>query len=144
MIEAVVLNVDKEQKKFSLSIKKLKEDPWKGISSKYKIGDIVEGYVTSITDFGVFIEIEDGVEGLLHISEIDDLQGKKPNDMFKIDDKVRTLILNIDERERRIALSTKFMKKVEEKKLIENLSKDTGVLSTLGDILEPAIKKNNL
>ncbi|MCX7966094.1 MAG: 30S ribosomal protein S1 [Syntrophorhabdaceae bacterium] len=143
-VEAVVLNVDKEQKKFSLSIKRLKRNPWDGIGAKYKTGDTVEGYITSITDFGVFIEIEDGVEGLLHISEIDELQGKKPSDIFKIDDKVKTVILHIDEKEKRIALSTKFMKKVEEKSLIENLSKDTGALSTLGDILGSAIKKNSL
>lgn len=142
-IEAVVLNIDRAQKKFSLSIKRLKEDPWKGISSKYKVGDIVDGYITSITDFGVFVEIEDGVEGLIHLSEIDAAQGKSPGDTLKVDDVIKTVILNIDEKEKRIGLSTKAIKKIDEEKVMDNLSKDNGAFSTLGDIFETAIKKNS-
>ncbi|HOV90179.1 MAG TPA: 30S ribosomal protein S1 [Syntrophorhabdaceae bacterium] len=140
LVEAVVLNIDKENKKFSLSIKKLKEDPWKGIGEKYKERDIVEGYITSITDFGIFVEIEDGVEGLIHLSEIDDLQGRHPNDVFKIDDKIKAVILNMDEKEKRIGLSTKALKKIDEKSVMENLSKDNNVFSTLGDILRDSYK----
>ncbi|MCX8110576.1 MAG: 30S ribosomal protein S1 [Syntrophorhabdaceae bacterium] len=142
IVEAVVLNVDKENKKFSLSIKKLKEDPWRGISTKYRERDIIEGYITSITDFGIFVEIEDGVEGLIHLSEIDDLQGRSPSDVYKIDDKIKAVILNIDEKEKRIGLSIKALKKMDEKSIMENLSRDNSAFSTLRDILEPAIKKN--
>ncbi|MBP8625961.1 MAG: 30S ribosomal protein S1 [Syntrophorhabdales bacterium] len=141
-VEAVVLNIDKENKKFSLSIKKLKEDPWRGIGEKYRERDIVEGYITSITDFGIFVEIEDGVEGLIHLSEIDDLQGRHPNDVFKIDDRIKAVILNIDEKEKRIGLSIKALKKMDEKSAMENLSRDNNsAFSTLGDILRNSYKE---
>ena len=143
LIETLVLNIDRGQKKFSLSIKRLKEDPWRGLISRYHVGDVVEGYITSITDFGVFVEIEDGIEGLIHLSEMDDLQGKHPSDLFKVDDRVGTAILNIDEKDKRIGLSIKALRKKEENTTIETLSNEEGVFSTLGDILEPAIKINN-
>jgi small subunit ribosomal protein S1 len=143
LIETLVLNIDRGQKKFSLSIKRLKEDPWRGLISRYHVGDVVEGYITSITDFGVFVEIEDGIEGLIHLSEMDDLQGKHPSDLFKVDDRVEIAILNIDEKDKRIGLSIKALRKKEENTTIETLSNEEGVFSTLGDILEPAIKINN-
>ena len=101
-MDALVLNVDKAAKKFSLSIKRLKDDPWKGLVTRYHTGDVIEGYVTSITDFGVFVEIEEGVEGLIHLSEIEDLQGKNVADLFKLDDMVKAGILSIDEKNKRI------------------------------------------
>ncbi len=107
-VSAVVLKVDREQKKFSLSIKRVsKVDPWNGISERYKSGDVIEGYVTSIVDFGIFVEIEDGVEGLVHVSQMDGLKGKKPSDLFKIDEKLKVRILSIDEKSKKIALSLK-------------------------------------
>ncbi|MCX7857828.1 MAG: 30S ribosomal protein S1 [Deltaproteobacteria bacterium] len=107
-VNAVVLNVDKEQKKFSLSIKRaLKQDPWTGISDRYKSGDILEGYITSIVDFGIFVEVEEGVEGLVHISQMENLKGKKPSDMFKIDEKVKVRVLSIDEKAKKMSLSLK-------------------------------------
>ncbi|MCS7280624.1 MAG: 30S ribosomal protein S1 [Desulfobacterota bacterium] len=107
-VKALVLNVDKEQKKFSLSIKRLKTtDPWMGISERLKSGDVVEGYVTSIVDFGIFVEIEEGVEGLVHVSQMDGVKGKKPADIFKIDEKLKVRILNVDEKAKKIALSLK-------------------------------------
>ena len=77
-MEVLVLNIDKAQKKFSLSLKRLKDDPWKGVASRYHVGNIIEGLVTSVTDFGVFVEIEEGIEGLIHLSEMNDMQGKQP------------------------------------------------------------------
>ncbi|MBP6941674.1 MAG: 30S ribosomal protein S1 [Syntrophorhabdaceae bacterium] len=143
-VDALVLNIDKEQKKFSLSLKRLKEDPWKGLGERYHVGDIVEGYVTSITDFGAFIEIEEGIEGLIHLSEMDDIQGKQLTDVFAIDDKIKAVILNINEREKRIGLSTKqLLKKQDDKNSAEPSSSGEGAFSTLGDILEPAMKLNN-
>jgi len=142
-IEALVINVDKTQKKFSLSLKRLKEDPWRGIAAKYHIGDVIEGFITSITDFGVFVEIEEGIEGLIHLSEIDDLQGKNLSEVFKVDDPVQVVILNIDEKDKRIGLSIKALKKAEEKPEEEITSREEGAFSTLGDILEPAINRDN-
>lgn len=143
MIDALVLNIDKVQKKFSLSIKRLKEDPWKGLSSRYSTGDVVDGYITSITDFGVFVEIEEGIEGLVHVSEMDELQGKPPAEVFVLDDKIQAAILHIDEKEKRIALSTKILRKRDDQPVPESRAENESAFSTLGDILEPAMKKND-
>ncbi len=142
-VDALVLNIDGEQKKFSLSIKRLKEDPWKGLPERYHVGDLVSGYVTSITDFGVFVEIEEGIEGLIHLSEIDNGKGKHPSELFKVDDVVSAMVINVDEKDKRIGLSTKALRKAEEKKEVDTFSKEeTRAFSTLGDLLEPAMKKN--
>jgi small subunit ribosomal protein S1 len=145
-IEALVLNIDPEQRKFSLSLKRLKEDPWKGLLERYRVGDVVEGFVTSITDFGVFVEIEEGVEGLVHLSELDSAKGKHPSEIFAMDDKVKAVVIHVDEKEKRIGLSIKALRKKEEKKETDEFStKDEprGALSTLGDYFVPAIIKNN-
>ncbi len=143
MVEALVLNIDKVQKKFSLSIKRLKEDPWKGRHADTHTGDVIDGHITSITDFGVFVEIEEGIEGLIHISEMDELQGKPPSEVFNLDDKIQVAILNIDEKEKRIALSTKVLRKRDEQAAPAVREENENAFSTLGDILEPAMKKNN-
>jgi small subunit ribosomal protein S1 len=144
-IEALVLNIDPEQKKFSLSIKRLKEDPWKGLIDRYHSGDIVDGFITSITDFGIFVEIEEGIEGLIHLSEMDNTRGKHPSEIFKTDESVRAMVINVDEREKRIGLSIKALKKAEQKREMESFSsrEETKAFSTLGDLLEPAMKRNN-
>ncbi len=145
-IEALVLNIDSGQRKFSLSLKRLKEDPWKGLLERYHVGDVIEGFVTSITDFGVFVEIEEGIEGLVHLSELDASKGKHPSELFNMEDKVRAVVIHVDEREKRIGLSIKALKKMEEKKEMDEFTvkeEPRGALSTLGDFLVPAIIKNN-
>jgi small subunit ribosomal protein S1 len=140
-VEALVLNIDADQKKFSLSIKRLKEDPWRGLPDRYHVGDIIEGYVTSITDFGVFVEIEEGIEGLIHLSEIENGKGKHPSELYKVDDTVKAMVINVDERDKRIGLSTKALNKAEEKKDVDSFSRDENrAFSTLGDLLEPAMR----
>jgi small subunit ribosomal protein S1 len=143
-VEALVLNIDGEQKKFSLSIKRLKDDPWKGLPDRYHVGDVIEGYVTSITDFGVFVELEEGIEGLIHLSEIDNGKGKHPSELFTVDEVVKAMVINVDERDKRIGLSTKALRKAEEKAEVETFSKDDNrAFSTLGDLLEPAMRKSD-
>ena len=143
-VDALVLSVDKGAKKFSLSIKRLKDDPWKGLVTRYQMGDVVEGYVTSITDFGVFVEIEEGVEGLVHLSEIEDLQGKNVGDLFKLDDTVKAGILSIDEKNKRIGLSMKVLKKSDEEKTVEAYTaREETAFSTLGDAFERAMNRDN-
>lgn len=144
-IDALVLNIDPGQKKFSLSIKRLKEDPWKGLPDRYHVGDTVEGFITSITDFGIFVEIEEGIEGLIHLSEMDNTRGKHPSEIYKAEESVRAMVINVDEREKRIGLSIKALKKAEQKREVESFSsrEETKAFSTLGDLLEPAMKRNN-
>jgi len=144
LVDALVLNIDGEHKKFSLSMKRLKDDPWKGLPERFHTGDVVDGYVTSITDFGVFVELEEGIEGLIHLSELDEGKGKHPSEVFKVDDPVKVVIINVDERDKRIGLSTKALKTIEEKSQMDSLAKDDNrAFSTLGDILGSAMREGN-
>jgi len=104
-IEAVVLNVDVENEKFSLGIKQLEKNPWDEISSKYHVGSVVSGPITNVTEFGVFVEIEEGIEGLVHISELSQKKVKSLSESFKVGDHVTALIKNIDSKNKKIRLS---------------------------------------
>ena len=117
-IQAVVLNLDTANQRFSLGIKQLNEDPWKNISEKLMSNDHVTGTITNITDFGAFVELEDGVEGLVHISEITADKEKKAEDMLKVGDTVTAKVLNINNEDRKIGLSIKAY--LEEKEKMES------------------------
>jgi small subunit ribosomal protein S1 len=106
-VESVVLSVDAENKKISLGIKQLKEDPWTNILNQFKPGQEIEGKITKVTGFGAFVELEGGIEGLVHISQISNREFNKIEDVVKEGDVVKTFILRIDQAERRIALSMK-------------------------------------
>ncbi len=106
-IQAVVLNLDTANQRFSLGIKQLNEDPWKNISGKLMANDHVTGTVTNITDFGAFVELEDGVEGLVHISEITADKDIKADEVLKVGDSVTAKVLNINNDDRKIGLSIK-------------------------------------
>jgi small subunit ribosomal protein S1 len=111
-VEAVVLSVDKEKERLSLGLKQLDQDPWDGeIPNKYRVGDNVTCKVIKITDFGVFVELEGGVEGLVHISEIDKDPHAKVEDLLKLDDEVTAKIIKVDTAERKIGLSIRAFKK---------------------------------
>lgn len=114
-IQAVVLSLDIENQRFSLGIKQLQEDPWVKLCREVRAGDNVSGVVTNITDFGAFIELEDGVEGLVHISEISTDKTKKPTDVLKVGDTVTSKVLSINEDDRKIALSIKDFEEEKEK-----------------------------
>ncbi|HDS16510.1 MAG TPA: 30S ribosomal protein S1 [Proteobacteria bacterium] len=117
-IQAVVLNLDTANQRFSLGIKQLNEDPWKNISEKLMSNDHVTGTITNITDFGAFVELEDGVEGLVHISEITSDKEKKADEMLKVGDTVTAKVLNINNEDRKIGLSIKAY--LEEKEKMES------------------------
>jgi len=105
-IRTIVLSVDKQKKRVALGLKQLQEDPWvEEIPSKYHPGDVVDGAVTKVTSFGVFVELEDGLEGLLHISELADYKVEKPEEIVKIGQKVYVKVLRVDIDERKIGLS---------------------------------------
>jgi small subunit ribosomal protein S1 len=114
-IEAVVLNIDEENNKFSLGIKQLENDPWDAIPGKYKVGDHVSGKVTNVTDFGIFLEIEEGIEGLIHISEISDEKVENIRAFAKPDDLLEAEIIHIDPRDRKIGLSIRALKHSQDK-----------------------------
>ncbi|UCE61408.1 MAG: 30S ribosomal protein S1 [Phycisphaerales bacterium] len=108
MIDCVVLNVDQERQRIALGLKQLHEDPWAhAVIENYIPGQIVEGTVTKITNFGVFVELEEDLEGLLHVSELADHKVEDPHSEVKIGDKVLVKILRVDPGERKIGLSKK-------------------------------------
>jgi len=106
-VEAVVLNIDVENERFSLGIKQLHQDPWDTLSERTPIGSVVKGKVTKVTDFGAFVEIEEGIEGLVHVSELREERVEKPSDVVKEGDELEVKIIDINSVDRKIALSAK-------------------------------------
>jgi small subunit ribosomal protein S1 len=107
-VKCVVLAVDEEKMRVSLGLKQLSEDPWlRSIPDNYLPGQIVKGHVTKITNFGVFVELEDDLEGLLHISELADHKVESPQEIVKIGDELEVKILRVDSEDRKIGLSLK-------------------------------------
>jgi small subunit ribosomal protein S1 len=103
-----VLNVDQDRKRIALGLKQLREDPWEtDIPNRYGPGDVVKGKVTKLTNFGVFVELEPGLEGLLHISELADHKVDSPEEVVKVGDEIEVKILRVDRAERKIGLSRK-------------------------------------
>ncbi|PKN59879.1 MAG: 30S ribosomal protein S1, partial [Deltaproteobacteria bacterium HGW-Deltaproteobacteria-11] len=106
-IEAMVLNIDVESEKFSLGVKQIEKNPWDGLDQKYAVGTVASGKVTNLTDFGIFIELEEGIEGLVHISEISQKRVKASSDLFAVGDSVSAVVKNVDLKNRKIRLSIK-------------------------------------
>ena len=105
-VEAVVLRIDKEKERLSLGYKQLKSDPWdEEIPNRYAVGDVAVGKVSKVADFGIFVELDGGVEGLIHISEAGLDQQAKLEEKFKLQDEVTAKIIKVDREERKIALS---------------------------------------
>jgi small subunit ribosomal protein S1 len=106
-IEAMVLNIDVEHEKFSLGLKQIEKNPWEELSVRYPAGSIVSGKVTNMTDFGIFVEIEEGIEGLVHISELSSRRVKSSSELFAVGDSVSAIVKNVDPKSRKIRLSIK-------------------------------------
>jgi small subunit ribosomal protein S1 len=106
-IEAVVIDIDKQNQRISLGIKQLEGDPWKEIEAKYKIGDLIKGKVSKITTFGAFVALEGDIDGLIHISQISEDRVDKIKDVLKIGQEIEARVIKVDKAERRIGLSLK-------------------------------------
>jgi small subunit ribosomal protein S1 len=107
-IECRVLSVDQQRRRIALGLKQLQDDPWAtDIPGKYQPGQIVKGTVTKLTNFGVFVGLENGLEGLLHISELSDDKIENPEDVVKVGDEIEVKVLRVDTDERKIGLSRK-------------------------------------
>lgn len=106
-IKAAVVSVDRENQKFCLGLKQLEEDPWKRIEERMPVGSVIEGEVVRLTDFGAFVEVETGIEGLVHISEIADERVEKPSDKLERGQKAKAVVISIDKASKKIALSMK-------------------------------------
>jgi small subunit ribosomal protein S1 len=141
-VEAVVLNIDRKNERFSLGVKQLTADPWKDVARRYRKGEVVAGKVTNVTDFGAFVELEEGIEGLVHVSEISREKVEKPSDVLKVGDTLSAVVLHIDPHERRIGLSIKGLKEKTEKAEIEKYISDQGSTShSLGELIQEEMEK---
>jgi small subunit ribosomal protein S1 len=126
-IECKVLTVDKDRRRIALGLKQLGEDPWANdIPNRYQSGQLVSGKVTKVTNFGVFVGLEDGLEGLLHISELADHKVDNPEEIVKIGEEIEVKILRVDTEERKIGLSRKRVGWAEEEEKAETASVSTG------------------
>jgi small subunit ribosomal protein S1 len=107
-VEAVILNIDREERKMSLGIKQLKNDPWEGIESKYPVNSKHQAIVKNFTNYGIFVELEEGVDGLIHISDLSWTKKiKHPSEITKIDEKIDVIVLEIDKENRKLSLGHK-------------------------------------
>ncbi len=107
-VEAVVLNINKDEQKLSLGIKQLDQDPWEGVEQKYQPGEKLKGKVTALTDYGAFVELEKGVEGLVHVSDLSwTKKVANPHQVMSDSEELEVVVLNVDEENRRIALGVK-------------------------------------
>lgn len=136
VVQAIVLDIEKEQERFSLGIKQLQKDPWESVAERYEVGKEITGTVTNLTDFGVFLEIEEGIEGLVHVSEISKEKIKTPVGKFNIGDVITAKVMNINSQERRIGLSIKRLEIESEHSLLSEYVNNAGPrTSTFGEIL---------
>ncbi|HTB79690.1 MAG TPA: 30S ribosomal protein S1 [Opitutaceae bacterium] len=146
-VDAIVLDIDPTQQRISLGMKQLAVDPWSDIDSHFKIGDVVTGTVTKITSFGAFVELKDGIDGLVHISQISEDRIEKIKDVLKAGQQVTARVIKIDREERRLGLSIKAANYSADQLAAETSAYDAlnrqsaGDMMNLGDILDEASKK---
>ncbi|TKB24454.1 30S ribosomal protein S1 [Desulfopila sp. IMCC35006] len=142
-IQAVVLKIDKENERFSLGIKQLVPDPWQAAYNNYPSGTVVEGEITNVTDFGVFVKLEEGIEGLVHVSELSKDKVKTPVGMYQVGDTLKAIVINVSAKDRKIGLSVKTLEGDDEEVAVEKFKKAEKVAaesapSTFGDLLKAA------
>jgi small subunit ribosomal protein S1 len=143
-VKAVVLNIDTENERFSLGVKQLTQDPWQVIPEQYAPGTIIRGKVTSVTEFGIFLEVEEGVEGLIHVSEISKEKVESPKDFASVGDELEAVVLHVDTQEHKIALSIKHMSERKEKAEVEEyMGAQKKATSSLGDLLKGAFDSSD-
>jgi small subunit ribosomal protein S1 len=147
-VDAIVLDVDPNQQRISLGMKQLATDPWTDIDAFFRIGDVVQGTVSKITNFGAFVELKDGIDGLVHISQIQEDRVDKIKDVLKPGQQVTARVVKIDREGRRIGLSIKAANYSADQLAQETASYDQYTKNTsgtdmtnLGDIFDEAAKK---
>jgi small subunit ribosomal protein S1 len=142
IVRAVVLNIDRENERIALGIKQLERDPWEEIPRKYKQGTRVSGKVTSVTDFGIFLEVEPGIEGLIHVSEISRDKVDDPNRFAKVGDTLNAEVISVDRRERKIGLSIRQMGISDERTDYQDYMRSQGTAAiNLGDVLNAQLPR---
>jgi small subunit ribosomal protein S1 len=142
VLQAIVLDIEKNNERFSLGVKQLQQDPWKSVAERYEVGKEITGTITNLTDFGVFIELEEGIEGLVHVSEISKEKIKTPVGMYNIGDVITAKVMNINSDERRIGLSIKRLEMEDEQSILsEYVNSMKPVTSSFGEILRENLQE---
>ena len=143
VVQAIVLEIDKENERFSLGIKQLQQDPWETVGERYDTGKEITGTVTNVTDFGVFVELEEGIEGLVHVSEISKEKIKTPVGMYNVGDVISARVMNINSDDRRIGLSIKRLEMEDDRSLlndyVSNMNKQAS--TEFGEILREGLQE---
>ena len=142
-VQAKVLKIDKENERFSLGIKQLTDDPWKTIDRRYPIGKTVTGLVTNKTDFGVFIELEEGIEGLIHVSELS--RDKNKPIQIEVGDMVTAKVINVSPKDRKIGLSIRKLETDQEQSVYRDyLHSRQEATTPLGELLQERLEESEL
>ncbi len=140
-VQAKVLEIEKENERFSLGVKQLQPDPWTTVEERYQVGKEITGTITNLTDFGIFVELEEGVEGLVHVSEISKEKIKTPVGKFNIGDVITAKVMNINSDERRIGLSIKRLEMDMDQNLLQDyVNQMSTPTSTFGELLRNNLK----
>jgi len=141
-VQAKVLTVDQANEKFTLGIKQLVEDPWAHVPGAYPVGTPVKGIVTNITDFGMFVEVEEGIEGLVHVSELSSKKVKTPTELYKEGQEIQAKVIHVSAEERRLGLSIKqAADEAERKKPKEFRAGSTEAGQNLGDLIKQKLEE---
>jgi small subunit ribosomal protein S1 len=142
LVQAIVLDIDKKNERFSLGVKQLQSDPWESVAERYEVGTEITGTITNLTDFGIFVELEEGIEGLVHVSEISKEKIKTPVGRYNIGDVITAKVMNINTEERRIGLSIKRLEIEDEQQLLSDYVNNMGpATSTFGEILRENLQE---
>jgi len=142
MVQAIVLDIEKDQERFSLGIKQLTADPWTTVATRYRVGTEITGTVTNLTDFGVFVELEEGIEGLVHVSESSKEKIKTPVGKFQVGDSITARVMNINSEERRIGLSIKRLDVEDDQSLLsEYVNSMKPATSDFGEMLRENLQE---
>jgi len=143
VVQAIVLDIEKDNERFSLGIKQLLEDPWKSVAARYRVGTEITGTITNVTDFGIFVELEEGIEGLVHVSEISKEKIKTPVGKFNIGDPITARVMTINSDERRIGLSIKRLEMEREQGILSDYVSSMGQspTTTFGELLRENLQE---
>ncbi|MFW5988812.1 MAG: 30S ribosomal protein S1 [Desulfosudaceae bacterium] len=136
VVQAVVLEIDKNNERFSMGIKQLGEDPWESVKVRYPLGTKISGIVTNVTDFGIFVELEEGIEGLVHVSEVSTERIKTPVGQYEVGDELTARVMNVNVEERKIGLSIKRLETDDDKSLLQDyMDHSKPATSAFGELL---------
>jgi small subunit ribosomal protein S1 len=140
VVDAVVLNIDADNQRLSLGLKQLATDTWDSFFTEHQVGDVVEGRIVRLTSFGAFVELAEGVEGLVHVSELDEKRVDRPEEQFKVGDVHAMKIIKVNQEEKKIGLSIRALKQDEYARDLQSYRETAGSdrSTTLGDALRAA------